>query len=130
MSGTNAFSVAQFLVGQNYAGVEATGTDVGDPSLSLGIPTEQFRTDYAFLAPTTYTRSYVNVTAPMGASVMLDGTPVGGFVPVVSLPRTVGADPSTGELITAQNGRYGPYINMGKESRSLENEEEKPRSID
>jgi hypothetical protein len=84
VSGTNAFSVAQFLVGQNYAGVEATGTDVGDPSLSLGIPTEQFRTDYAFLAPTTYTRSYVNVTAPMGASVMLDGTPVGGFVPVGS----------------------------------------------
>lgn len=84
VTGTNAFAVAQFLVGQNYEGVEATGTPVGDPSISLGIPTEQFRTDYAFLAPSTYTRSYVNVTAPMSASIMLDGTPVTGFTPVGS----------------------------------------------
>lgn len=84
ISGTEAFSVAQLLVGQNYEGVEATGTDVGDPSLSLGIPTEQFRTSYSFLAPSTYTRSYVNVTAPMSATVTLDGTPVSGFTPVGS----------------------------------------------
>jgi hypothetical protein len=84
VTGTDSFSVAQLLVGQNYAGVEATGTDVGDPSLSLGIPTEQFRTSYSFLAPSTYTRSYVNVTAPMDASVMLDGTPVTGFSAVGS----------------------------------------------
>ena len=71
-------------LGQNFEGVEATGTDVGDPSLSLGIPTEQFRTSYSFLAPSTYTRSYVNVTAPMDASIMLDGAAVTGFTPVGS----------------------------------------------
>jgi hypothetical protein len=56
--------------------------EVGDPSLSLAIPTDQFRTSYSFLAPTSYTRNMVNVTAPAGTTVMLDGAPVSGFDPV------------------------------------------------
>ena len=43
---------------------------------------------------------------------------------LMSLPREVGVDPTDGEMITAQNGRYGPYLKKASDSRSLSSEDE------
>jgi len=43
---------------------------------------------------------------------------------LLSLPREVGIDPASGEVITAQNGRYGPYLKKGTDSRTLASEDQ------
>jgi len=42
---------------------------------------------------------------------------------LLNLPRVVGDDPETGEPITAQGGKFGPYLKKGTDTRSLENED-------
>jgi DNA topoisomerase-1 len=43
---------------------------------------------------------------------------------LLDLPRVVGIDPESGEEIQAQNGRYGPYLKKGADTRSLTSEDQ------
>lgn len=45
-------------------------------------------------------------------------------IKLLSLPRVIGQDPESGVDITAQNGKFGPYLSKGKDSRSLTSEDE------
>jgi DNA topoisomerase-1 len=61
-------------------------------------------------------------TASLFKSMSLDTVTLDEALQLLSLPRVIGE--SDGEEVTARNGRYGPYVQKGKESRSLESEEQ------
>ena len=62
-------------------------------------------------------------TASLFASMSLDTITLDEALRLLSLPRVVGVAPD-GEEVMARNGRYGPYVQKGKESRSLDAEEQ------
>ena len=63
-------------------------------------------------------------TSSLFKSMSLETVTLEDGLRLLTLPRVVGADPETGAEITAQNGRYGPYLKKGSDSRSLDSEEQ------
>jgi DNA topoisomerase-1 len=61
-------------------------------------------------------------TASLLKSMDLDSVTLDDALRLLTLPRTLGE--VDGEPVTVQNGRYGPYVKKGAESRSLESEDQ------
>ncbi|HAX81563.1 MAG TPA: type I DNA topoisomerase [Actinobacteria bacterium] len=62
-------------------------------------------------------------TASLFKSMHPDTITLDQALQLLTLPRVIGHDPETGDEITAANGRYGPYVKRGSDTRSLDSEE-------
>ena len=97
--------VAEYMLGQSFSG----GT--GDPAMVLAVPVEQYRTHYLFHAPTNYEANYVNIAAPVGATVTLDGLALAAGTPVgasgYSVIRVPLDNSGTGNHIIEATARVG-----------------------
>ncbi|BDZ51634.1 DNA topoisomerase 1 [Frondihabitans sucicola] len=63
-------------------------------------------------------------TASLFKSMDVDSIDLATALRLLDLPRTVGLDPESGDEIQAQNGRYGPYLKKGADTRSLTSEDQ------
>jgi DNA topoisomerase-1 len=63
-------------------------------------------------------------TASLFKSMSLDTIALEQALQLLSLPRVLGPDPADGEDVETLNGRFGPYVRKGKETRSLETEDQ------
>ncbi len=70
--------VLQYMVGQD------AGYGLSDPAMVQAVPSEQFRKDYLFHAVTSWAANYVDIIAPDGAMVTVDGAavPAGSWKPI------------------------------------------------
>jgi hypothetical protein len=71
--------VGQFMESENNFAMSDTA---GDPALSAAVATAQFRASYQFISPANYEQNWVNVIAPTGAQVTVDGAAVTGFAAI------------------------------------------------
>jgi len=70
ITASNKVLVMQYMLGHDAGG------SAGDPAMAQAVAVEQYRGDYLFHAPTNYQTNFVNITAPPGATVLLDGVAV------------------------------------------------------
>lgn len=63
-------------------------------------------------------------TASLFKSMQVEEIDLETALKLLDLPRVVGADPESGDEITAQNGRYGPYLKKGADTRTLPSEDD------
>ncbi|MBU6159677.1 MAG: hypothetical protein KGO50_01040 [Myxococcales bacterium] len=53
-----------------------SGSGIGDPAFLIAVPESQFRSDYIVLTPDEYQQDFLNIIAPSGAVITLDGSPI------------------------------------------------------
>ncbi len=69
VSATEPVLIGQLLVSQGYV----DGAYKGDPSLTVFPPVEQYRTEYVFLTPGSWTENWVVLAAEVGSNITIDG---------------------------------------------------------
>lgn len=110
LSATAPVLVGQYMVSQQALGVSRYG---GDPSLTLMVPSDQFRTDYVIQVPSGYAQDYLTVVKPVGAELRVNGVAVAEseFTPFGTRSWAVAhlnRDAGTYQLSSAQPfGLYG-----------------------
>jgi hypothetical protein len=57
-------------------GTPPTTVGNGDPSMSISVPTEQYRASYTLLVPDKYEQNYLSIATGMIGTVTVDGTPL------------------------------------------------------
>lgn len=97
ITGSEAILVGQFIRSSNATEC----MNEADPAFILQVPVDQYRRDYIFLTPPTYNTDYVDILAPVGATVTLDG------VAVALDPNPIGA---TNLTLTSQVIEDGPHV--------------------
>jgi hypothetical protein len=78
------FLVGHYMIGSNYPGHvkncknpdTKTESGIGDPALTLAVPMQQYLKEYTVLTPPGYLENYINIIAPAGADVTVDGQPL------------------------------------------------------
>ena len=95
-----------------------------DTSLEILAKTGRYGPYFTEVLPEGSPKSAKPRTASLFSDMTLDNVNLEDALRLLGLPRIVGVDPATSEDITAQNGRYGPYLMRGTDSRSLAGEAE------
>ncbi len=107
----------------NPAGEEQVVGDHPDTGLKIVAKNGRFGPYVTELLPEDAPKSAKPRTGSLFASMTLDTVSLEEAVKLLDLPRVVGVD-EDGTEITSQNGRYGPYLKKGTDSRSLTSEDQ------
>lgn len=107
----------------NPAGEEVRLGRHPDTGLEVVAKNGRFGPYVTELLPEDAPKSAKARTGSLFKSMSLDTITLDDAVKLLTLPRVVGTA-EDGEEITAQNGRYGPYLKKGTDSRSLTSEDQ------
>lgn len=109
VEGSKEFGIGVFQLGGEKAdpNFDPTGLDQpqGDPSQSFAVTVEQYRKRYVFLAPADYKTNYVDVVAPEGTELTLDGDNVSN-----SLKQIKGTSWYLGRVDLSSSGKDGVHV--------------------
>ncbi len=107
VSANHKILVVQYMTGQGSG-------QTGDPAMALAVPTDQYRVDYQFHAPQNYLTNYLNVVAPLTATVLLDGAAIPALQPVgnsgFGLARIQLANNGTGNYVISGDQAFGIQV--------------------